>query len=178
MQPMTDAGDGLSADQLETWIALIALMETLPQAIDAQLKADIGVNLFEYTVLAMLSEEADRTLPMSALAAVSFGSISRLSHTVSRLEKRGWVKKRAGVGSRRHNTVWLTDTGVEVVTSAAPRHLAEVRRLVFDNLSASDVRTLSRISMKLITAAAPEVVALLDEKLPIVIERNAGGTTD
>lgn len=170
---MADNGSGLSADQLETWITLVALLETLPPAIDAQLKSDLGVNLFEYTVLAMLSEEPDRTLPMASLAAVSFGSISRLSHTVSRLEKRGWVDKQVGVGARRHNVVVLTDAGFEALASAAPRHLAEVRRLIFDSLSAEETRTLSRIAKKLIGVAAPDVTDLLEEKIPIVVERNA-----
>lgn len=177
MADATDTDGGLSADQLAAWVGLCALTEVLPPVIESQLKRDLGVNLFEYTVLAMLSEEPDRTLPMSALAAVSFGSISRLSHAVGRLQRRGWLTKRAGTGSRRHNTVSLTDAGFEALAAAAPRHLADVRRLVVDPLTEADIRALARITLRLIAAAAPEVADLLGERLPIIIERNSATPT-
>lgn len=37
------------------------------------------------SILAMLSDSPVRTLPMLELSTVTFGSLSRLSHTVSKL---------------------------------------------------------------------------------------------
>lgn len=164
---------GLSPEQLEAWISLIALLETLPAAIDGQLKSDGGINMFEYTMLAMLSEEADRTLPMSALAEVSFGSLSRLSHAVSRLERRGWVAKQVNPG-RGPNTVLLTDDGLDAIEGLAGPHRAHIRQLVINPLTPDELATLGHICRKLIGVAAPDVSELLEARLPEIIERNVG----
>lgn len=146
-------------------------METLPGAIDLQLKRAAGVNLFEYTVLAMLSEEPGRSLPMSVLADVSFGSLSRLSHAVGRLEKRGWVRKQVGSG-REPNTVVLTDDGFGAIEAAAGPHRAHVRKLVLDPLTGNELAALTRICRKVLAAADADVAQFLDQRLPEVIERN------
>lgn len=166
-----DDEPGLSAEQLEAWISVIALMETLPGAIDLQLKRDAGVNLFEYTVLAMLSEEPGRSLPMSVLAGVSFGSLSRLSHAVGRLEKRGWVRKQVGSG-REPNTVVLTDDGFGAIEAVAGPHRAHVRKLVLDPLTGKELEVLTSICRKVLAVADADVARFLDERLPEVIERN------
>src|SRR5689334_2495626 len=85
----------LSTDQQREWRALVALFMTLPPALDAQLKRDAGVNAFEYQVLAALSEADDHTLVLSHLAAAAQGSLSRLSHAITRLERSGWIQRRS-----------------------------------------------------------------------------------
>ena len=37
----------LTAEQLENWQAVVALLMTLPGALDAQLKREAGINTFE-----------------------------------------------------------------------------------------------------------------------------------
>ena len=85
----SDAPRWLDADERLTWLVLVSLLQTLPGALDAQLQRDSGLSFFEYMVLAMLSEQEDRTLRMSRLAAVTNGSMSRLSHVAAKLERRG-----------------------------------------------------------------------------------------
>src|SRR3712207_6883169 len=48
-----------------------------------------------YVVLAMLSEAPGRSRRMSDLARRANQSQSRLSHTVARLEERGWVDRKS-----------------------------------------------------------------------------------
>ncbi|MEZ5236263.1 MAG: MarR family winged helix-turn-helix transcriptional regulator [Acidimicrobiales bacterium] len=175
---MATGDEGLNARQLEAWILLVVLLEIAPPAIERQLKADAGINLFEYTVLAMLSEEPDRMLQMARLAEVSFGSISRLSHAIDRLERRGWVEKQAGGGNRRHNTVRLTDAGWATVTEVAVGHVANVRRLLVDPLTDSEVESFVRIGRKLIGAAEPDVLDRLDRQIPEILQRNLDGSAD
>jgi len=171
---MVADGAGLSPSQLEAWITVMAFVETVPPAIEGQLKTEAGINLFEYTVLAMVSEEPDHSLPMSKLAGLSFGSISRLSHAVTRLQRRGWVEKRAGAGARRHNIVSLTDAGVEVLQAAAESHVAMVHERVGEPLTEQDAVDLSRILRKLIGATDPELADMLEVQVPVIIERNQG----
>src|SRR6478609_11243623 len=77
----------LSPEQLRDWKAVVGLLMTLPPALDAQLKRDTGLNNFEYHILASLSDAPTHALPMSDLASIAQGSVSRLSHAVSRLEQ-------------------------------------------------------------------------------------------
>ena len=79
----------LTAEQLSAWKKLIAVVELLPGTLESQLQRDSGLSHFEYFTLAMLSEAPDRTLRMTTLAAHTNATLARLSHVVSRLEKRG-----------------------------------------------------------------------------------------
>ena len=81
----------LTDAQLQDWVALMHLVGTLPAALDAQLKRDAGLNSFEYHLLANLAQAPGRTLVLSDLAAQAQGSLSRLSHAITRLERAGWV---------------------------------------------------------------------------------------
>ncbi|MDW3214779.1 MAG: MarR family winged helix-turn-helix transcriptional regulator [Ilumatobacteraceae bacterium] len=162
----------LSPDELRAWITLAAFLESVPTSVEAQLKRDAGMNRFEYSILAMLSEEPGHTLAMSDLAQVAFGSLSRLSHAVSRLEQRGLVTRCAGAAGRRHNVVRLTDDGLAALESAAPRHAAEVRRLVIDPLDDAELAMLPRLLSKMIAAAAPDRADELRTLIENVVDRN------
>lgn len=156
----------LTSDQLRAWMALTAMLETLPAAIDAQLKRDAGINRFEYLVLAGLSEAPERALPMTELALFATGSLSRLSHAVDRLERKGWVTRRAVAGRARRTEVVLTDAGMDTVVATAPGHVREARRLVVDVLDEEQIAQLDRIARSIVATAAPELGALLEEHSP------------
>jgi hypothetical protein len=50
----------LSHEQQYDWRSLIALVMMLPVSLDAQLKTDAGINLFEYHILVELAAAPDR----------------------------------------------------------------------------------------------------------------------
>jgi DNA-binding MarR family transcriptional regulator len=149
----------LSDDELVAWVTLTAMLMHLPAAIDAQLKRDSGLNFFEYSILVALSRPADRSVQMSSLALLAGGSLSRLSHAVSRLEKQGWVRRKAATGCTE---AVLTDEGMAMLESAAPGHVREARRLVVDPLTPAQVRQMQRICRQIVEVAAPEVGAAVD----------------
>ena len=91
-----------------------------------------GVQLSEYEIISMLSEQPDRRLRMSALADMVVQSRSRLTHTASRLEKRGWVQREACVGDRRGVELVLTPEGLDAITAMARVHVASVARAPAD----------------------------------------------
>jgi DNA-binding MarR family transcriptional regulator len=145
-------------DEVETaaWRQVAALMTRLPAALDTELQRDAGISHFEYAVLSALSEAPDRTLRMSGLADLAHGSLSRLSHVVGRLEERGWVERVACPSDRRATNAVLTDAGFAAVVAAAPGHVDEVRRLVIDPLTRSQLQALAAIGERItasITAA-------------------------
>jgi DNA-binding MarR family transcriptional regulator len=140
----------LTDEEQQAWRPLAALLFRLPAALDAQLQRDAQLTHFEYMVLASLSEAPDRALRMSDLAAMASGSLSRLSHVVSRLERRGWVRREACPGDGRFINAVLTDEGWRKVAGAAPGHVEAVRKLIVGALTPEEFRALGAASRQVL----------------------------
>ena len=136
----------LDEDELRAWLRLAGVMLKLSPALDSQLQRDSDLTHFDYLCLAMLSETDDRTLRMSDLAGRVNASLSRLSHVISKLERRGWVARQPSPHSRRVTLVSLTEEGWKVLVEAAPGHVETVRSLVFEGLTPDDVAALERVA--------------------------------
>jgi DNA-binding MarR family transcriptional regulator len=132
----------LDADQQQAWRRVVALIMTLPAAIESDLQRTAGLTMFEYLVLASLSERDNATLRLSDLAYKANSSLSRLSHVVSRLEKHGWVRKRPCANDRRASEAVLTEAGFAKVVQAAPGHARLVQELVIQSLTQSQLEAL------------------------------------
>jgi DNA-binding MarR family transcriptional regulator len=141
----------LNADERRAWLALMSINTLLPAALDSQLHSAGKLSLFDYHVLAMLSETESRFLPMSELAARTSASLSRLSHVVTKLQNRGWVERRPHPGDARVTTAHLTDAGMDTIVGLAPGHVESVRSLFLDALSEEDVADLARIGEKIVS---------------------------
>jgi DNA-binding MarR family transcriptional regulator len=94
---------------------------------------------------------------MSQLAAVNSYSLSRLSHAVARLEERGLVRREDCPTDRRGAIAVLTDAGWDVLVAAAPGHVGEIRRRLFDPLTAEESAMLGTISSKVAQAVKAPV---------------------
>jgi DNA-binding MarR family transcriptional regulator len=145
----------LSREELAAWVRLNAVVELLPGVIETQLRRDSGLTHFEYYVLAMLSEAPERTLRMTALAGMTSATLPRLSHVVRRLEERGLVVRSASLEDGRVTNASLTDAGWELVVSAAPGHVRNVRANVIDALSSGQVAELTAICDALLKRLDP-----------------------
>ncbi|WP_460446962.1 MarR family winged helix-turn-helix transcriptional regulator [Angustibacter aerolatus] len=156
---MTDEPRWLDADERAAWLALTRLTSRLPGALDAQLERDAGLSYIEYIVLAMLSEQADRTLRMSRLAAVTSTSLSRLSHVVKRLEARDLVTRATDERDRRATNATITDTGLALVVRVAPAHVAHVRELVLDALGPGQLGTWRAANERVLDRIDPDAVS-------------------
>lgn len=141
---MTDAR-WLSPTELDAWMQLAALMMTLPSSLDSQLEREEGLNLAEYMVLAMLSEQEPAELRMSHIATLINASPSRLSRIAGRLEKNGYIRREMAADDRRSVIAQLTPAGRAKIDAAAPGHVAEVRARVFDRLTPEQVTQLTDI---------------------------------
>ena len=153
---MTQEPQWLTAEEQQTWLELTAMLSWLPDALDAQLQRDAGLSHFEYQVMAMLSMSPQRTRRMKEVAALANGSLTRLSRTVDRLEARGWVTRRPDPEDGRSTLAVLTDAGWDKVVATAPDHVAEVRRLVFDPLTRSQVGQLHEIASRVRRVVHPD----------------------
>ena len=146
----------LDDDEMAAWLRLVAVVELLPGVLDTQLRRDSGLTHFDYYVVAVLSEAPDRTLRMSGIAQRTNATLARLSHVVRRLEERGLVERFPCPEDARATNARLTDEGWAAVVAAAPGHVANVRRHVFDALTPEQVHQLTEIGSALLSRLDPE----------------------
>lgn len=144
----------LAPDEQEAWVPFVSMLLTLPAALDAQLQRQSNLTFYEYVVLAALSGAGGDGLRMSELAAVTSGALSRLSQVVTRMEQRSWVVRRPDPKDGRATRVVLQPEGQRQLAQAAPGHVETVRRLVFDQLSPTQVQQLRRMSLKMAAAVS------------------------
>jgi DNA-binding MarR family transcriptional regulator len=146
----------LTADEQQAWRGFMTATQTLFSAVEAHLQRESGIPLGYYEILVILSESDGRALRMSQLADRATSSKSRLSHAITRLEERGWVERLDCPTDRRGQIARLTDEGFAVLAAAAPRHVEQVRRSLFDRISAEQVAQLAEISAAIAAGEAGE----------------------
>lgn len=147
---MTDEPQWLSETEMGAWLNLAQILMLMPTALDQQLREHAGLPHTHYHILSALSTRPERAMRMTELARLAGTTTTRLSHAVTALEQRGWVARRACRTDKRGQIAHLTDTGFAVLAAAAPGHVAEVRRLVFDHLTEDDVHQLRAITAKML----------------------------
>jgi DNA-binding MarR family transcriptional regulator len=133
----------LDTEEQIVWREYLRASRLLEAALDHDLQAH-GLQLSEYEIISILSEQPDRRLRMSAIAELVVQSRSRLTHTAGRLESRGWVRREACVGDRRGVELVLTDAGYAEIVRMAPTHVGSVRGNLTDHLSREDFLALGR----------------------------------
>lgn len=144
----------LTPDEMETWLALNHLLARLPAALGSQLQCDADLSFLEYYVLAGLSDQPGHAMRLSRLASLANSELSRLSHLVTRLERRGLVRREPDPTDGRFTCAVLTQAGYDHLVAAAPGHAERVRSLVFDALDPDEQHALRR--------AASAILANLD----------------
>ncbi len=139
----------LSDEEMDAWLSLVRVMHLLPQQLDRQLREQAGINHNYYMIMVALSAQPDRLMTLSDLAREVAMIPSRLTHALGSLESRAWVERRPCETDKRVQFAWLTDEGMRALEQAAPGHVAEVRRTVFDALDRRDLAHLRRIAEKI-----------------------------
>jgi DNA-binding MarR family transcriptional regulator len=142
----------LDADEQQWWYAFAYVLTQLPAALETHMQRDAGIGHFDYMVMSALSGAPERTLRMSEVAQYTGSTLSRLSNVVARLEKRGWVRRHPDLSDGRYTLATLTRDGQDKVVAAAPGHVNEVRRLVFDPLTKAQQRQLGAASQRILDA--------------------------
>src|SRR3981081_2596413 len=87
-------GVWLSDDEQRAWRTYLRMSSLLPAALTRELQQDSGLPLPEYGVLVQLSETPQHRLrPFQICEALNWEQ-SRLSHQLTRMERRGLVSRR------------------------------------------------------------------------------------
>lgn len=145
----------LNPEETDTWLSLWSVISWLPARLDEQLKTTARVNLPDYFVLSQISMAPAARISMTELAKLSDMTASRLSHTVTRLEQRGWVYRAPDPDDKRTNIAHLTDEGRTFIQGAAPGHVEATRELVFDALTPEENREFGRLLGKVLERLDP-----------------------
>src|SRR4051794_33465123 len=150
----------LDAEEQKAWRAWLFSSMLLQDRLDRELTHPTGISHAYYEILVALSEAPDRMMRMSQLADRCLSSRSRLSHAVSRLEERGWVRRQVCEGDGRGLLAVLTDDGFAALEAAAPIHVESVRTHLFDQLSPTQIAAMRDIGETLLRHLDPPTGAL------------------
>ncbi|GAB76898.1 transcriptional regulator, MarR family [Austwickia chelonae] len=127
----------LTDEEQTAWRAYLRGSWLLMDALDRALQVH-GMSISEYEVLAILSDAPEGRLRMSVLADTVVQSRSRLTHTATRMENRGWVNRCSVHYDRRGVDLCLTEEGRRLLTVLAPSHVESVRRYLLEPLGHDD----------------------------------------
>ncbi|AYD90964.1 MarR family transcriptional regulator [Actinomyces sp. 2119] len=127
------------------WRSFLAASTLVIARLNHDLEAECGISMHEYEILVRLSEAPHRSMRMSALADDVSHSRSRLTHTVRRMEKEGYVVRVACPSDRRGVNCELTEAGLAFLREVAPVHLDGVRRHLLDRLSRDQLTLMAEL---------------------------------
>lgn len=139
----------LSEREQQAWRGWIDASRRILAASDRQLKTDSGLTTDDYEVLVRLSETDGWRMRMTDLAESVTNSPSRISQRIDRLSRAGVVERERCDADARVWWVVLTEAGFRCLRDAAVGHVAEVRRLFVDRLSADEIELLAAVLPRL-----------------------------
>lgn len=134
----------LTDAEQRTWRAWLEVMRLLPAQLEDRLHERHDLNLTDYQVLVELSESEEGRLRMTELSHRTSLSKSRLSHQIGRMEKAGLVERQDCPSDRRGAFAVITTAGWDLMRSAAPRHVDDVRELFIDLMTPEEVEVVGR----------------------------------
>ena len=136
----TSDGEAGAPDPVDLWSAFKRAHEIVRARVIADTAETVGLSEPDLAILAGLNK-AGGALRQSELAASLGWDRTRLSHQVTRMDRRGLVTRERAGGV----TVALTGSGREAVTAVGPGLDAAVRRHFTDKLSAQEIETLRSV---------------------------------
>lgn len=137
------------AEQLAVWRTFIETFEQMRTAIESRLHEESGLSSGDYRVLLALSEAPGRRLRPSVLAAEVAWERSRLSHHLSRMEKRGLIGREECATDSRGAEVVLTEEGATIFRRASAPHLRAVNEIFIEALTPAQLDALGEATLAL-----------------------------
>jgi DNA-binding MarR family transcriptional regulator len=156
----------LNEREERAWRTLQAMQLRLEGELARQLAADSGLSYPDYLVLVVLTGRPDGRIRLFELALALGWEKSRVSHHIARMSGRGLVKKQRCGSDRRGAYVLVTRRGRKEIETAAPGHVATVRRLFVDRLTPEQLDALGDAAEAVLTSF--DVPADLDAGAPPV----------
>ena len=131
--------------QQHMWQAYLHLNQDLYAFLEEELARESGLSGADYKVLHPLSEAPGGLLRARDLGIEIGWDRSRLSHHLSRMEKRGLIVREECAEDARGLMVRLTKAGRRAIEAAAPAHAEAVQRYFFDLVSKGELETMAAV---------------------------------
>jgi DNA-binding MarR family transcriptional regulator len=135
----------LDERQQHAWQAYLHVNQDLFAVLEQQLARESGLSGADYKVLHPLSVAPGGLLRARDLGSEIGWDRSRLSHHLSRMEKRGLITREECAEDARGLMVRLTKAGRRAIEDAAPGHVETVRRYFFDQLSSDEIELMGTV---------------------------------
>lgn len=145
-----DATRWLDEREDRAWRGYRRMRRLLDLELARQLTQDAGLSEADYDVLSDLSETPQGRLRLRELADRMLWSRSRLSHHLTRMQQRGLVTREECADDARGSVVVLTPAGRQAIGSAAPGHVAAVRRHLIDLLTPAEIEALGALTHRVV----------------------------
>lgn len=146
----------LSEAEARAWDAYVRMSRIVAEQVSRDLARQTDLSAADHDVLCALADEAladvpDRSLRLGTLAETMQWELSRLSHQLSRMERRGLVERHACVDDGRGVAYALSAEGRRVIRRAGPIHDEAVRRHMLTALSPAELEQLAALSAKVVS---------------------------
>jgi DNA-binding MarR family transcriptional regulator len=130
------------------WRSFDLTQQSLRRSLEQHLQETSGLSVPDYDVLATLAATPDHRRRFSDLSDDLGWERSRLHHQLTRMCRRGLVRREPeGVRSTaREVFTALTEQGRAAIQTAAPAYAAEVSRLIIDPLTTAQLDEWTEIS--------------------------------
>ena len=135
----------LRDDEQRAWRGFLRTYAQVQSRLRRQLQRDTNLSLADYEVLVSLSESPEPALRPFRIGIALHWEKSRLSHQLTRMEKRGLLTIESCADDGRGALVMISQLGREAIEAAAPLHVAEVRRAFLDGLGSHEITELVEI---------------------------------
>jgi DNA-binding MarR family transcriptional regulator len=140
----------LNAQEERLWRGWLKLNAEMSASLQRELQNDAGISMPDFDVLVHLTDNVEGRLRVTDLAGLMKWERSRVSHHLTRMERRGLVQRTECPEDGRGAFVGITAAGRAAIEQAAPGHVRAVRRLMFDALTHDEIEHLGGAIDKLL----------------------------
>ncbi|NLU71409.1 MarR family transcriptional regulator [Streptomyces sp. HNM0575] len=125
----------LEPAEWEFWDTWMRAQRLLARELERGLQRDCDISKAEFSVLVTLWRAAGREMRVGELSESLDWDKSRVSHQLTRMEKRGFVKRTQYGSDGRRAGIGLTTEGCRAAQSAVLVHGGYIRRHFLDSLT-------------------------------------------
>jgi DNA-binding MarR family transcriptional regulator len=139
-------------DESAVWREFIWMRRRLDLALERQLQRDSDISGADYEILASLFGTPEHRLRVRELGDRLGWEKSRVSHQLTRMEKRSLVQRLECATDARGTWVVITVDGKRTILSAMRQHRAAIRKVFLDVLEPHEQASLLAISGRILSA--------------------------
>ncbi|HET6738697.1 MAG TPA: MarR family winged helix-turn-helix transcriptional regulator [Kribbella sp.] len=141
-------GPWLDDDEQKAWRSYLLMKRTLETHLERHLQREFGLSSSDFEILVNLSESESGRMRAFELGRATQWEKSRLSHHLTRMEKRGLIRKEAC--ESRYPEIAITADGLAAIKECAPVHAARVREFFVDVFGPERLTMLGEVSDEIV----------------------------